>query len=125
MTAEPRAPPEETPLAAVAARPEPVAAELAATSMEAAAPRTSGTGGSGGGSDTCHKLCDKGEALNCPMDTKGDCASQCAASPAKCSTQLSALAACAQTITYMCVDGEATPNGCDTEFGAYLGCLTQ
>ena len=75
-----------------------------------------------GGSDTCHKLCDKGEALNCPMDTKGDCASQCAASPAKCSTQLNALAACAQTITYMCVDGEATPNGCDTEFGAYLQC---
>ncbi len=56
------------------------------------------------------------------MDTKGQCAMQCAASPAKCQTQLDALAACSDTATYMCVNGKAKASGCDSEFTAYLTC---
>jgi hypothetical protein len=84
---------------------------------------SSGAGGSASGGATCDKLCAKGEALNCPMDTKGECATQCAGSPAKCQTQLDALATCAGTATYMCVDGKAKATGCDSEFSAYVTCV--
>jgi hypothetical protein len=84
---------------------------------------SSGAGGSASGGATCDKLCAKGEALNCPMDTKGKCAMQCAASPPKCNTQLQALATCSDTAMYMCVDGSAEASGCDNEVTAYAQCV--
>jgi len=90
-----------------------------------------GTGGSGrgGGSavENCVTACTKADALHCPSDVPGSCASQCpslAAQAPQCSMQFAAVMACAVGSTFACdSQGRAALQGCQNESAAYLVCF--
>jgi hypothetical protein len=79
-----------------------------------------------GGSDYCSQSCAKAEALHCPNDVAGSCASECQqlSMMAMCKTQFDALMSCSATAMYACdSNGEAKVQGCDTQESAYFMCV--
>jgi hypothetical protein len=89
-----------------------------------------GTGGGGAGNGTavenCTVACTKAEALHCPNDMPGGCASQCpaAAAQTQCAMEFKAAMSCAAGSTFACsASGKAVVQGCQTEGTAYLTCL--
>jgi hypothetical protein len=89
-----------------------------------------GTGGGGAGNGTtvenCTAACTKADALHCPNNVQGACASQCPAASAQtqCAMEFKAVMLCAAGSTFACnSSGKATLQGCQDEAGAYVTCL--
>ncbi len=79
-----------------------------------------------GGGDNCTQACAKADALHCTNDVAGACTNECqqASMATTCKSQWDTLMTCSASATFACdTDGEAKPQGCDTQENAYFQCL--